>query len=221
MNTIKTATLTILVLGAGLGAAIGGLGNGEKSLAPVPSQPELEPIELVAAQPFVVDDTFVHYWRKEQPAVAGGYLLVLRADPDLLRPRQAAEPVLYVGSQTAERCNSGAESGHLVALVPAPVDATGNVQLDPETVPIFFGSPDLPERIDAGAVAREVQKAVAAGVGPIRIANPRGALRQASTSSTLFARDRGELDLAIADLIEFYSPGEDDLVAGLRVPLSR
>ena len=43
MNTIKTATLTILVLGAGLGAAIGGLGNGEKSLAPVPSQPELEP----------------------------------------------------------------------------------------------------------------------------------------------------------------------------------
>jgi hypothetical protein len=199
-------------------SAVGGPSIQSPAIAPLPKEPALAPVELVAAQPFVLDEPFTHYWRKEQPDVRSGYLLVLHADPDLIRPRQTFEPVLYVGEQTAERCNTGAVSGHLVCVVPAETDASGRVLLDPTKVPIWFGAPDLPERIDGQAIRTALAQARTKGVGPVRVAQT---MRAFASASTLHARDRSELELAIADLIEVYSPTEEALVEGLRVPVTR
>jgi hypothetical protein len=143
----------------------------------------------------------------------------LRTDPELVRARQSAVPVLYVGEQTAERCNHG--GGNLVALVPAPVDAQGQVDLDLSTTPIFFGRPDLPERIDARIIAAELALAVSQGAGPAPLSQHALAARKPGSRAVLdvvYAHDRDELDLSIADLIETYSPDEVDLVELLRMP---
>jgi hypothetical protein len=175
-------------------------------------------IELLASVPFVLDEPYPHEWRREQPSARSGLILVLRADPELARPRQTFEPVLYVGRETAERVNAP-ENGNLVVLVPAPLDAAGAVALDLATTPIWFGSPDLPERVDAEVIERELALALARGAGPATPAE-RARLR-ASAGETVHARDRLELDPLLADLIEFYSPEETDLVRGLRVPVTR
>src|SRR5258707_13144593 len=57
--------------------------------------------DLVFAQAFKLDKSYPHTWRKEQPQVSSGYVLVLAVDPEFVRPKQVAEPVLYVGNQTA------------------------------------------------------------------------------------------------------------------------
>ena len=78
--------------------------------------------EVVYARSFELDQGYKFEWRKEQPLVKKGVILVLKVDPDLVYPRQIAEPVLYVGDQTAERVNIGYKSGHVVAIVPGEVD---------------------------------------------------------------------------------------------------
>src|SRR5690606_11950668 len=77
---------------------------------------------VVVARPFQLQTPYTHLWRKEQPAVASGYLFVLRVNPHLVRPRQTAEPVLYVGNQTAERLNVGDDHGNIVVIVPGLSD---------------------------------------------------------------------------------------------------
>ena len=47
--------------------------------------------------------------------------------------------MLFVGTQTARRVNPHPVSGHVVAIVP------GDFAL--EEAPIYFGTPQLPERI--------------------------------------------------------------------------
>jgi len=196
-----------------LGAAVGHYNQEKPRLRELPGDPTRAEVELLEARAFVLDEPFVHTWRKEQPTFTGGYLLVLRSDPALVQRRQLAEPVLYVGSEVAERV-SGGEAGYLVCLVPAPVDATGIVQLDPTTAPIWFGEPDLPERIDAPRARAELRRALRRGVRSA--ANPDG-LQRVSVDQTVFARDRSELDLVIADLIERWSPSERSLAESLRV----
>lgn len=185
-------------------------------LAPLPAEPAAEPVRLVSAQPFVLDEPYTHWWRAEQPSVTAGYLLVLEADPGLLEPRQTLEPVLYVGNETAERCNAGGQSGRLVVIVPASLGAGGAPALDPTAVPIWFGDPALPESVDAAEVAVQRAKAEATGVAP-----QRAALAAGQRLATFYARDRTELDLAVADHIERHSPVERDLIEGLRVPVTR
>jgi hypothetical protein len=180
----------------------------------VPANLPAGAIEVVEAQPFVVDQPFVHEWRKEKPLVSAGYLLVLKVAPDLARPRQTYEPVLYAGEQTAERCNFPENGAYLVVLVPAPADASGRVQLDLERTPIWFGSLELPERVDASRIAAEVASARAQGVRPAR---PGANARLRSTpAETLRVNAREDLNPYLADWIERYSPEETDLVAQLR-----
>ena len=54
--------------------------------------------DIVFAQPFTLDRGEVSNWRAERPEITSGYILVLKVDPDLVYPRQTAEPVLYVGN---------------------------------------------------------------------------------------------------------------------------
>lgn len=218
MRRRKLLGMALLAGALATGGAIANRGDRKAGApAPLPATPQLEALELVEVRAFALDEPFPHFWRAEQPDVRAGYLLVLRADAGFLRPRQVAEPVLYVGDETAERLNDPSESGHLVCLVPAPLAPDGSVALDPTAVPIWFGEPDLPERVDTAEVARQRKRAEALGVGlPDRVPT----LARATPAQTLFVRDRGELELLVADLIERWSPGERRRVEGLRVPRS-
>jgi hypothetical protein len=160
-------------------------------------------LELLAAHAFVVDEPFVHEWRAEKPLVSAGYLLVLRTDPALARTRETYEPVLYVGAETAERCNLPVLGDVLVVLVPAPLDATGRVALDLDRAPIWFGSLELPERVDSGRIARELAAARARGIGPAR-KDPQAELRTAA-GEALHARTRWELQPYVEDLVARYA----------------
>jgi hypothetical protein len=168
-------------------------------------------LDVVSIQPFDLETPAAHLWRAEKPMVRSGYLLVLKVDPALVYPRQIAEPVLYVGRQTAERVNVGYESGHVVAIVPAVLDPKHQEYLDLSKELIWFGSPELPERVDARRVAREHAAAVEAGIKPFepeKLAAARlrgGALNVQDTKRTL-VRD------ALRRLVLTYSPQERELV---------
>jgi len=165
------------------------------------------PIELVHAQPFELATPERHTWRVEQPSFSSGLVLVLEADPAGLMPRQVAEPVLYVGDQTAQRINTGVPSGQLVVLVP---DLT---LADLADAPIFFGTAMLPEQVDAATIAAELNAARSLGVdGP-------GAARvgQVTDATVYSALDLDDLFFQVSYLIEEFSPMERDLIEGFRV----
>jgi hypothetical protein len=171
-------------------------------------------VDLVHARPFVTDVPFVHSWRAEAPSFDAGMLLVLEvSDRSLIHPRQTAEPVLFVGDQTAERINAGHESGFLVVIVPAQRDAMGRVDLDLTSAAIFFDQPALPENIDAVAVQAALARAQDAGVGlldPDTVASV--------TQEQVQFVDLGDVHAHAADLVEAWSPLEVDLISGLRAP---
>lgn len=169
-------------------------------------------LEVVAAVPFVLDAPYTHDMRKDRRDVTRGHVLVLRCDPAYLLRRQVAEPVLVAGAETAERVNIGVDSGLLVVLVPE-WKAKGNEAVeravDPLTTPIYFASPELPERVDAAWIAAEGAKAQAAGIAPAPIA------ADARAASARFA-DRDALNRFLASVVERHAPTEVECVAALR-----
>ncbi|MFG0319522.1 MAG: hypothetical protein ACF8XB_19785 [Planctomycetota bacterium JB042] len=177
----------------------------EAAPPPAAEQPE---IELVSARRFALDTPYTHWWRAEQPRFDGGWLVVLRVDHELVRPRQTAEPVLVVGDETAERLNVGLGSGRVVALVPGDVDLAAS--------PIFFAPPALPEELTEADVRARRDEAVAGGVDPIGAEAVAAALGE-----PLRFPSEDELRVHAADVIERHAPDEVDLVRGLRVPRIR
>ena len=113
---------------------------------------------LLYARPFTLETPFRYDWSAEHPEVRSGLVLVLETDPALLRPRETQEPVLFVGSLPAQRTSRGFESGRVVVLVPGPVDLAAD--------PIWFGTPGLPEQVDAAAARAERGLAARAAIGP-------------------------------------------------------
>ena len=167
--------------------------------------------DVVHAQTFTLNSGFTFQWSKEAPTVTTGTLLVLKVDRALVIPRQVAEPVLYVGDSTAQRINFGHESGYVIAIVPGVVDLT--------KAPIWFGTPELPERVDAATVQAERTLANRAGIKPfsakvVKAASERG-------GAALNVADMSELlRTQVSDLILKYSPPEKHLAAAFRVPVT-
>lgn len=212
MKTSLVVALVVLATGAGLGAAIAARGPQSARGATLTAVPATAgAVELLDAIPFALDEPFVHEWRAEKPLATAGWLLKLRVDPELAVPRQTFEPVLYVGSETAERCLpeialvpavegglAPVEQGLLVVLVPAPLGADGRVDLDLESAPIWFGSLELPERVDAARIAAELAAGRASGAGKAR--RVAGLDLGAAAERTVRARTRAELEPYVADL---------------------
>jgi hypothetical protein len=166
---------------------------------PVPATPAgVE--DVVYAAPFVLQQGYVSDWRLERPVVARGHLVVLRVAPDLVYPRQTAEPVLYAGEQTVERLNVGYPSGYVVAIVPGTADLA--------RVPIWFGTPRLPESVDGGTVRAERSRAEAAGIAPVPPGRIRSVLRK-----TLELADKSALLHEAGALVELYAPDESERAA--------
>ena len=182
---------------------------------PTPQPPAQAPARdgavkgLLFAEPFRLAQPYAHTWRLESPQVHSGWLLVLEVEREVAVRRELAEPVLYVGDQTAERVNAGDIAGRLVVIVPG--------DLDPAADPAWFGAPELPERVDAAIVARELAAARAAGVPPLlRAARSRpDALGHAQVE---FA-DRTALERHAAELVLRWAPEEREQAEGLLAPL--
>lgn len=203
----RFSTTLALVIGLAALAVVVVLGV---SKAPDASRPTaaLPPpqLEVVHAERWSTAQAFHHEWRADRPWVASGWLLVLSGDPAQMVVRQTKEPVLYVGAQTAERINSGRDSGKLVVIVP------GDFWL--EDAPVFYGKEALPEELRQPEIDRELAAARAAGA--VTITAERAAAVTAETRE--FANDY-QLRLRAIDLVERFSPTEKDLIAGWRVPL--
>ena len=166
--------------------------------------------DLVYARQFTVDQSFKHLWRKEQPEVNAGTLLVLKVDKALVVPREAQMPVLYVGDQTVQRLNAGHESGYLIVIVPAQPDLTKTA--------IWFGTPSLSHRMDEAGINAEQAKATQAGIRPLPADKVQAAL--ARGGEPLKAANLSEiLRTEAADLILKYSPQERHIAEGFRVPV--
>ena len=168
-------------------------------LAPVPSSPQRSAVDVLEAHPFSLETSETHWMRAEADAYDRGMLLVIEADPELLIPRQGYENPMYVGAETAEPLNVGMFSGRRVVIVPGDVDLASS--------PVFFGEPELPERVTRAEAQRQLQLALDAGAG----IDGTFELGQ----SKVFA-DGYELRRFGADLIEAHSPGEIDVITGLR-----
>ena len=201
------------MFGAWLGLALTALA----SAAPPPPATPAPVLEIVSARAFALEEEAEHLWRKEKPRFRSGYLLVLEVDPALVVPRQRLEPVLYVGRQTAERVNQGARSGFVVAIVPGVLDDPADpAYLDLEQATMWFGTPDLPERVDRETLERERRAAEAAGARPFAAGRVRAAL--ARGGAPLEAKSRYELLRAAALLIKEHALDETELADGLLVP---
>jgi hypothetical protein len=182
------------------GAIILMVGVLEAAGPPIPRTPAAV-TEVLHVQEFTLDAPYRTDWRKERPWVQAGTVLVLKVDPDLVYPRQSAEPVLYAGEWTAERINGGYPSGILVVVVP------GKLDLDKDL--IWFGSPELPERVDLEMIRREHALALDAKIRPVGAAKVKAAAENASGKLTL--RGRHALLRQVGTLILKHDPKDENL----------
>lgn len=153
---------------------------------------------VLYARPFTLDAPFAYAWSAERQPVTQGWMLVLEAEPELLRPRETQEPVLFVGGIPAARVSRAWTSGRVVAFVPGPIDLAD--------APVFFGSAALlPEEVGAAAGAAERGEALARGIRPLgraALARVRGAEEEPARLA-----DRGALLSALyALVVEYVEP---------------
>ena len=166
-------------------------------------------IDVVYVQPFSLNKGYTHFWREEKPVVRYGTLAVFKVNPALVYPRNALEPVLYVGNQTAERLNFGNESGFVVAIIPGEVDLNKSRA--------WFGTPELPERVNEKTIKMEMELADRENIQPLI---PDAVLK--ATHQKVDAPDLATLlrDHA-AELVLKYSPQEKALVEAWRLPTAK
>ena len=123
---------------------------------------------------------------------------------------QLAEPVLYVGEQTAERLNHGYPSGHVIAIAPGDLDLNKAL--------LWFGTPDLPERVDTNMAKAELNLAKAAGIEPFSAKKIETALAQGGKE--LNGATIVDVLRVAAGLIREYSP-EEEHIADTCVPAEK
>lgn len=165
--------------------------------------------EIVAVHPFTLREAYQYDWSADRRIVQSGLIIVLKADSQFLMPRDGLEPVLYAGDRTVQRLNHGAGSGHLIAIIPGEIDLAD--------APIWFGRPELPERVSKEMVRSERSLADKAGIKPFTAQKVRSVTRPRIEAADLAAllRDR------VADLVIQYAPDERRLAETWRLPVAK
>lgn len=174
---------------------------------------------ILRAVPFRLTEPYTHYYRADQPAVSEGWLVVLGVSPDLVRPTNNFQPVLYAGlpggTQTLERINQGHIDGVTVAFLPGDIDDPSGLR----GAPIWFGAPELPERLTEAMIETERERIADLDVFTITEA----ALRDTEPSSsqpgatTLALANRQVLEETAAELIIQYAPGDREFAEGFLI----
>jgi hypothetical protein len=164
---------------------------------------------IVSATPFTLTRGWTHAWRAEKQVYDAGWLVVLEVDPKLVQPTQLEEPVLYAGNETVERINHGDQSGRVIAIVPSKRSHDGGVALDLSVTPIWFGAPELPERVDAARIESEIAKARRLGVVPLGCP---------AVGETMQLESRDDLGPLCGELVLQHSPEEQHVGLGLLAP---
>jgi len=177
-------------------------------LPPVPATPSAV-TDLVFARSFTLEKGYRYNWSKDRPIVRSGTLVVLKVDPDLVFPRNAAEPVLYAGNQTVQRLNHGHESGYVIGIIPGDIDLT--------QAPFWFGRPALPERVTAEMIKSERALADAAKIQPFATEKVQSLTQESLQASDLYSLLRDH----VANLVLEYSPQEKDLAEKWRLPVAK
>lgn len=173
--------------------------------------PDFKPqpvIDIVHIQPFRLEQSFKYDWRREHPDVESGLLVVFKVDSNLVTPRNALEPVLYAGNQTVQRLNHGHESGFVIGIIPEQIDLSKE--------PIWFGTPALPERIDAKMIARERTKAERSGISALKSTDIQNRTQDPVVASDLTTLLREQA----AKLVLEFSPQEKRLADSWRLPVT-
>jgi hypothetical protein len=161
---------------------------------------------ILYARPFTVERPFTT-WSRDRAKVSTGALVVLEVDPAYLDPRDAVvNPVLYAGNAAVIRLNRGNKSGRVIGIIPGTIDLA--------SAPIWFGSPELPERLTAATVQAERARAEKAGVRPFDAEKLARVQRPAVRTSDVAALLR---DIA-AELVYEFSPQEKELADAWRLP---
>ena len=170
-----------------------------------PAGPTSGVLDVLAARSVTFGTPHPYPWAKDHAPLTEGTVLVLQVEPALVVPRQVGVPVLFVGDTPVERINTGWPSGRLVVLVPGDVDLA--------TAPAWFGSTELPERVDEERGRAELDAALAAGFQPLcptRLLAVRG--------PDLLVADSDAFYRAVADLIVTWAPDEADRARQMQAP---
>lgn len=158
---------------------------------------------LVAVQPFRVAEPWPHEWRADRPAVREGWIVVLEADPGLVRPRQAEQAVLMAGAMPLEVVQVAVDRGVVVAILPrdAAADAAGI-----DALPFHLAAPALPESLPIDEAEARSAAAIAAGIGPRHVVELDRA--RAAGGPVIEAVDREAIDRAVGAMLRRLLPSE-------------
>ncbi|MSR28751.1 MAG: hypothetical protein EXS03_04140 [Phycisphaerales bacterium] len=171
------------------------------ALPPTPSRATVPTVVLL--QRVELNTPYETDFRVERSKVTSGWLMVITGRADILAPRALAQPLLLAGgdgwTESVEWFNHGESSLHRVCFIPQTTEAS-KAPLAAAHLRVWFGSPMLPEQVDAKTLVQESEKADAAG---IVAANP----AQAARPLAEFA-DRTALIEAVNALVKQYSPKE-------------
>jgi hypothetical protein len=173
----------------------------------VPATPAAA-LDILVIQPFRLKVGYHYDWLKSRPFVSDGLLVVLRVDPSYVFPRDSAEPVLYAGDRTVQRLNHGHGSGYVIGIIPGEIDLAA--------APMWFGRPELPERVTPEVIQEERAIADSAGIKAFSADKIADARRDAIEADDLAALLRGPA----ADLVLKFSPDEKHLADTWRLPTS-
>lgn len=158
---------------------------------------------LVAVQPFRVAEPWPHEWRADRPTVREGWIVVLEADPGLVRPRQTEQAVLMAGAMPLEVVHVAVDRGIVVAILPreAAADAAGIGAL-----PFHLAMPALPESLSIDEAKARSAAAIAAGIGPR--GEPELAQARGAGGPAVELADREAIDRVVGAMLRRLLPSE-------------
>lgn len=205
MKLLAAAFATYLLAAPILGLAQTPVHDVERAVPATPA-----PIKnILVARAFTLETPYPYTWSKERIMVSTGVLVVLEVNPAYVVPRDTLEPVLYAGNVPVQRLNHGNVSGRVIGIVPGSIDLASEL--------IWFGSPELPERVTSRTVESERMHAEKAGVRAFPQARIASVLHSPVVAKDLAAllRDVG------AELVLEYSPQEKELAESWRLPTAK
>jgi len=213
MKILSLSVLVVLALSTAAMAAQPTMVHGEPNYAPIAVGPSARPADVTGvfyARQFTLDRPYKYEWRRDEPSITSGWLLVVGVTPDLARQKNTFNPVLYVGRYPAEIAATDFNLGRMVVIVPGDVDLAHD--------PVYFGSVELPSEVSPERAGQEMQAAIAAGFRPVAPSTLR--LAESASGGSVHLTDGHALYAGpVADAIDAYAPQAHFVAEDLRVPV--